>query len=133
MTAPSAEDVAWLAAEQDAADAARSAEQAIAEMAERGKMIERHTAARRVHTARGAVAPLIRLDDETRVHPRGLHVPCSGDPESGDLGCRAVRGMGCRHPGKREVLGFVHPSRMRAEIAYITARNPGIVITPATV
>jgi hypothetical protein len=71
----------------------------------------------------------VSLDDDTTVHPRGLHVPCEGDDASS--GCGAQRGEGCRMPRgvrRRPRDGFVHASRMDRERAFVAEnrRTSGI-------
>jgi hypothetical protein len=70
------------------------------------------------------------VDDLSRPHPRGLHVRCDGSPpvegQQHDPGCGAEIGELCRlRAGKRHRApgGFVHPSRMDRERAFIAAND----------
>lgn len=51
------------------------------------------------------------ISDDTREHPRGLHVDCPS--------CKARRGNACTHPTRGVIPGLMHPSRADAERAYI--------------
>jgi hypothetical protein len=55
------------------------------------------------------------IADDTREHPRGLHVDCPS--------CKARRGDACTHPTRGALVGYVHPSRLDAEHAYIASRR----------
>lgn len=56
------------------------------------------------------------ISDDTREHPRGMHVACRV--------CHARRGEPCTHPTRGDrVVGFVHSSRLDDERAYVAERR----------
>lgn len=80
-------------------------------------MLARHAAARRVHIATPRM--FVRWS-EGGFDPRGRHVGCDGEPDgAGSMrgGCGRPPGVPCEHPRRGPVVGFVHPTRLAAEMA----------------
>lgn len=97
----------------------------------------------RKHAAEIAAAmgrQFVSVGDETKFHPRGLHVPCDGDTtvDPPERGCGVESGTACqvggRHAGmpsrRRTTPGFVHESRLRAELAFVNARRAEAGLDP---
>jgi hypothetical protein len=81
---------------------------------ERAARVARWERARRVHVAERPRDGLYRrLGGE--FDPRGRHVGCDGDPETGERGCGRPPGEACQQQRGRFVPGFVHPTRLRRE------------------
>lgn len=78
---------------------------------------QRWRAARRVHIA--APRMFVRWS-EGGFDPRGRHVGCDGEPDgAGSMrgGCGRPPGQPCEHPRRGPIVGFVHPTRLAAEMA----------------